>query len=203
MPFEDINNKENAFVQDDSIYNKQTKAVPKPESNIGVDTDNTVLNKIADIIYEQKDKDAFITEMDKLIESKTSESRKQKITEYKSYILKHWKGILNMKDSLCKSSMEAHIEHCIASQFSSVPKAYSENHIESYLKLQEMQLNNISIFNYYLSTYNSEDDFVYNMQKEVDFSIFENSTSNVPILNSSSHLSAVIMGIRNTYATFR
>ena len=141
--------------------------------------------------------------MDKLIESKTSESRKQKITEYKSYILKHWKGILNMKDSLCKSSMEAHIEHYIASQFSSVPKAYSENYIESYLKLQEMQLNNISIFNYYLSTYNSEDDFVYNLQKEVDFSIFENSTSNVPILNYSSHLSTVINAIRNTYATFR
>ncbi len=160
-------------------------------------------NKIADIIYEQKDKEAFIAEMDKLIESKTNESRKQKITEYKAYILKHWKGILNMKDSLCKSSMEAHIEHCIASQFSSVSKAYSENYIESYIKLQEMQLNNISIFNYYLCTYNSEENFVYNMQKEVDFSMFENSTSNVPILNSSSHLSAVINGIRNTYATFR
>lgn len=75
--------------------------------------------------------------------------------------------------------MKAHIEHCIASQFYSVSKAYSENYIESYLKLQEMQLNNISIFNYYLSTYNSEDGFVYNMQKKVDFSIFENSTSNV------------------------
>lgn len=53
MPFEDINNKENAFVQDDSIYNKQTKAVPKPESNIGVDTNNTVLNKIADNVSEE------------------------------------------------------------------------------------------------------------------------------------------------------
>lgn len=99
--------------------------------------------------------------------------------------------------------MEAHIEHCIASQFSSVPKAYSENYIENYLKLQEMQLNNISIFNYYLSTHNSEDDFVCNMQKEVVFFIFENCTSNVTILNSSSHLSTVITGIYNAYATFR
>lgn len=63
-------------------------------------TDKELRNKIADIIYEQKDKDAFISEMDKLIESKTSESRRQKITEYKSYILRHWKGILNIKDSL-------------------------------------------------------------------------------------------------------
>lgn len=63
-------------------------------------TGKELRNKIADIIYEQKDKDAFIFEMDKLIESKTSESRRQKITEYKSYILRHWKGILNIKDSL-------------------------------------------------------------------------------------------------------
>lgn len=129
-------------------------------------TDKELRNKIADII----DKEAFIAETDKLIESKTNESRKQKITEYKAYILKHWKGILNLKYSLCKSSMEAHIEHCIASQVSSVSKAYSENYIESYIKLQEMQLNNISIFNYYLCTYNSEENFVYNMQKEVGFS---------------------------------
>ena len=59
-------------------------------------TDKELRNKIADII----DKEAFIAETDKLIESKTSESRRQKITEYKSYILRHWKGILNIKDSL-------------------------------------------------------------------------------------------------------
>ena len=78
---------------------------------------------IANIIYEKEDKEEFIKEMNKLIESKDSDSRKEKITEYKNYILKHWKGIINMKNSLCKSSMEAHIEHCIASSFSSVPKA--------------------------------------------------------------------------------
>ena len=72
---------------------------------------------IANIIYEKEDKKEFIKEMDQLIESKTSETRKQKITEYKNYILRHWKGIINMKNSLCKSSMEAHIEHCIASSF--------------------------------------------------------------------------------------
>ena len=43
--------------------------------------------------------------MDKLIESKTKESRKQKTEGYKNYILNHWKGIQNMKNSLCKSSL--------------------------------------------------------------------------------------------------
>ena len=100
-------------------------------------TDKELRITIANIIYEKEDKEEFIKEMDKLIESKTTDARKEKITEYKNYILRHWKGIINMKNSLCKSSMEAHIEHCIASSFSSVPKAYSENNIETYLKLQD------------------------------------------------------------------
>lgn len=152
---------------------------------------------IANIIYEKGDKEEFIKEMDKLIESKDSNSRKQKITEYKNYILKHWKGIINMKNSLCKSSMEAHIEHCIASSFSSVPKAYSENNIEGYLKLQEMVLNGISIFDYYLDTYNSDDDYIYNNEKEVNYSMFEHSTSNVPCLYSNSNVSKALYSIIN------
>ena len=152
---------------------------------------------IANIIYEKEDKEEFIKEMNKLIESKDSDSRKEKITEYKNYILKHWKGIINMKNSLCKSSMEAHIEHCIASSFSSVPKAYSENNIEGYLKLQEMVLNGISIFDYYLDTYNSDDDYIYNNEKEGNYSMFDHSTSNVPCLYSNSNVSKALYSIIN------
>ena len=101
-------------------------------------SDKKLRQKIADIIYKNEDKKAFIKEMDKLIESKEKDSRKQKVTEYKSYILKHWKGIINMKNSLCKSSMESHIQHCMASTFSSAPKGYSRQNIETYVKLQEM-----------------------------------------------------------------
>ena len=158
-------------------------------------TDKELRLTIANIVYEKEDKEEFIKEMDKLIESKTSDSRKQKITEYKNYILKHWKGIINMKHSLCKSSMEAHIEHCIASSFSSVPKAYSENNIETYLKLQEMVLNGINIFNYYLDTYNSDDNYIYNKEKEVNYSIFEHSTSNLPGLYSNHSLSKALHSV--------
>ena len=158
-------------------------------------TDKDLRQTIANIIYENEDKKAFMEEMDKLIESKLKESRKQKITEYKNYILKHWKGILNMKHSLCKSSMEAHIEHCVASSFSSVPKAYSQNNIETYLKLQEIRLNGINLLKYYLNTYNSNDDYIYNSEKEVNYSIFEHSTSNLPCLHSSSNVSKALQGL--------
>ena len=158
-------------------------------------TDKDLRITIANIIYEKEDKEEFIKEMDKLIESKTTDTRKEKITEYKNYILRHWKGIINMKNSLCKSSMEAHIEHCITSSFSSVPKAYSENNIETYLKLQEMVLNDISIFDYYLDTYNSDDDYIYNNEKEVNYSMFEHSTSNLPGLYSNHSLSKALHSV--------
>ena len=157
-------------------------------------TDTELRLKIADIIYQKEDKKEFEKEMNKLIESKDKESRKQKITEYKKYILKHWKGIINMKHSLCKSSMEAHIEHCISSSFSEVPKAYSDKYIETYLKLQEMKLNNINILKYYLDTYNSKEEYVYNEEK-VDLCLFNKSTSNMPILNSSSPYYSTLYGI--------
>lgn len=160
-------------------------------------TDKELRLTIANIIYEKEDKEEFIKEMDKLIESKTTDARKQKVTEYKNYILNHWQGIINMKNSLCKSSMEAHIEHCIASSFSSVPKAYSKNNIETYLKLQEMVLNGISIFNYYLDTYNSDDDYIFNSEKEVNYSMFEQSASNVPALYSGTSISKALGSIIN------
>ena len=148
-------------------------------------SDKDLRLEIAGIIYEDENKDRFIEEMDKLINNAIKESRKEKIIEYKNYILRHWRGIINMKHSLCKSSMEAHIEHCIASIFSSVPKAYSENYIEVYLKLQEMKLNDINIIGYYLDTYNSNENYIYSTEKEVNFSIFESSTSNIPCINCS------------------
>ena len=90
--------------------------------------------------------------------------------------------------------MEAHIEHCIASYFSSVPKAFSNNNIETYLKLNEMLLNGINIMKYYLETYNSNELFVYKEQ-EVDFSLFETSSSNIPLRSSSKSISYALYGI--------
>lgn len=158
-------------------------------------SDKDLRIEIANIIYDDEDKQHFIEEMDKLIEKAVKESRKEKIKEYKNYILRHWKGIINMKHSFCKSSMEAHIEHCIASVFSSTPKAYSRKNIEVYLKLQELRLNEINIVQYYLDTYNSNDDYIYNIEKEVDYSLFDNTTSNIPSIHSSYGISKCLYAI--------
>ena len=108
-------------------------------------TDKDLRDKLSAAIYEHEDKKEFVKIMDEIIDSKDKQARKDKITEYKNYIVKHWKGIIAMKYSDIKSSMESHISHCIASHFGSRPKAYSEKHIQTYLKLQEASLNNINI----------------------------------------------------------
>ena len=43
-----MEDKENIFIQDDTLYNNPTQTIPKPETNIGVDTKDTVFRNIAD-----------------------------------------------------------------------------------------------------------------------------------------------------------
>ncbi len=89
---------------------------------------------------------------------------------------KHWKGIINMK-------------------YSAIPKAYSKDNIENYLKIQEIFLNNVSILKYYLDTYNSDENYVFNEEKEVYHSPLKQFTSNIPIIRTSSHYSKALYGI--------
>ena len=113
-------------------------------------TDKDLRDKLSKAIYENEDKKEFIKLMDEIIESKDKQSRKDKITEYKKYIIKHWKGIIAMKYSDVKSSMESHISHCVAAHFGSRPKAYSDKYIQTYLKFQEASLNNVNILDFFL-----------------------------------------------------
>lgn len=157
-------------------------------------TDKDLREKLSKTIYEDEDKKEFIKIMDEIIDSKDKQNRRDKITEYKNYIIKHWKGIISMKYSDIKSSMESHISHCVASKFGSRPKAYSDNYIQTYLKLQEAYVNDINILDYYLKSVYSENDFVYN-EKEVNFSIFDKSTSNLPVCTSSNPISILLNNI--------
>ena len=146
--------------------------------------DKDLRNILYKIIYDNEDKQLFKKTMQDIIDSKDRQSRKDKITEYMNYILNNWKGIIAIKYCPCKSSMESHISHCVASKFSSRPKAYSKSNIQTYIKLQEASLNGINIIDYYLKSFYSDDDLVYN-KKEVEFSIFNYSTSNLPALYSA------------------
>lgn len=154
-------------------------------------TDKELREKLTKSIYDNEDKEEFKKIMDEIIDSKEKQERKDKITEYKNYILKHWSGIIAMKYSDVKSSMESHISHCIASKFGSRPKAYSDNYCQTYLKLQEAYLNNINILDYYLKSCYAGEDFKYN-EKEIDFSLFDKSISNLPVITSNNPVSIIL-----------
>lgn len=139
------------------------------------------LNKAIDN-FNKKEFKSLMIEIKDL--KKDNPKRLEKLVEYENYILNNWKKIKNMADSPCKSSMESHISHYIASYFSSRPKAYSKNTIENHLKLQEAKINGIDIKSLYLKSYKNTSIETYN-QKELDFSIFEkSSSSNIPIIEN-------------------
>lgn len=156
-------------------------------------TNKELRKQFIESIYTNIDKQKFIRLTEELIDNKPDD-RKDKLTEYKNYILKHWNSIINMKNCDIKSSMESHISHCVAEHFGSRPKGYSINRIEKYLKLQEAKLNGVNILDLYLkSTYNNKN-FIYN-EKEIDYSVFNKSISNLPIYTSKNPISIILHSI--------
>lgn len=142
-------------------------------------------------IYEYEDKDDFIALVDDVI--KLRPHRKEKIIEYRDYILKHWKTILNMKYCDIKSSMESHISHYVANQFGSRPKGYSDKNIEQYLKLETLKNNGFNILDLYLKSSKNEE-YVYN-EKELCFSLFDSHSSNLPVCTSKYPITELLHNI--------
>ena len=131
-------------------------------------------------------KKGFIEVIDAIIEKKNKE-RQTKLTDYKNYIVKNWKNIRNMKMSECKSSMESHISHYLAKPFSYEPKAYSSNHIEKLIKLQEYYVNGIDIFNLYINGCENQNSIIIK-KEDLNFSMYEKESSNIPILQSNNSI---------------
>lgn len=144
--------------------------------------------ELSKAIYEDRNKTNFIKLVDEIIKDSSNKDKKDK---YKTYILKHWRAILNMKDREIKSSMESHISHCVASHFGSRPKGYSRKRIEKYIKLQEYKLNGINIMDLYLKSYNKDTSYVYN-KNELSYSIFEHDNSVVPTKSTGNPISMII-----------
>lgn len=159
-----------------------------------ITTKQELRDKLNQAIDDDKKKD-FKSLMKEIKDSKKDNlKRLEKLEEYENYILNNWKNIKNMAESDCKSSMESHISHYIASYFSSRPKAYSKNTIENHLKLQEVKINGIDIRSLFLKSYKNSSIETFN-QKELNFSIFENSSSsNIPILDNG-HLSSLFIAL--------
>lgn len=139
-------------------------------------------------------KKAFITLINE-IENTKSEKRKTTIEGYKMYLLKYWKAFRNMLDSNIRSSMESHISHNVAKHFSYEPKAFSRRRIQKLIKLQEYRANGVNILNLYLKTSDKKEK-VKVKKEELNFSIFEKNSSNLPILyNNDSFTRTAIRGL--------
>lgn len=154
-----------------------------------ITTDSDLREKLIKLIYEDKNKNEFIKVMNQIIESKPK--RKEKLEDYKNYIVKHWKSILNMSSCSIKSSMESHISHCVAEHFGSRPKGFSKDRIENYLKLEEYKQNGINILDIVLKCFSNDEGFTYN-EKEVSFSMFDKDTSLLPICTSKNPVSIIL-----------
>lgn len=154
-----------------------------------ITTDSDLRDKLIKLIYEDKNKNEFIKVMNQIIESKPK--RKEKLEDYKNYIVKHWKSILNMSSCSIKSSMESHISHCVAEHFGSRPKGFSKDRIENYLKLEEYKQNGINILDIVLKCFSNDEGFTYN-EKEVSFSMFDKDTSLLPICTSKNPVSIIL-----------
>lgn len=158
-------------------------------------TDKEQREKLINSIYVNESKKEFEQLADELIESKP-EKRKEKLTEYKNYIIKHWKSIINLKCCDIKSSMESHISHYVADYFGSRPKGFSNKTIEKYIKLHETKHNEINILNLYLKTYDNNENNVHNYNEEgINFSVFDNSVSLLPVKSSTNPISQLINNI--------
>ena len=146
-------------------------------------TANKELRKKLYEYLDNNEKKKFIKEMKEIKENAKNDNRRKKLEEYEKYITNNWKKIQNMNKSECKSSMESHISHYLASYFSSRPKAYSRNTIQNYIKLQEAKANGIDLKTLYLKTYNNSDESYSLNEKELSFSLFEkSSSSNMPVI---------------------
>ena len=156
-------------------------------------------DELVKIIYEEEDKKKFKKVTDEIIAKSKNKEKKEK---YQNYVLKHWKSILNMKERECKSSMESHISHCVASKFGSRPKGFSKKRLEKYLKLQEYQENGINILDLYLRSYKNkkEDNYVYH-QDNISISINEHNYSSIlPCKSSSNPISNVLNNIAYNFS---
>lgn len=133
-------------------------------------------------IFSNNSKTDFINAVNEIILEEPN--REETIKKKLDYIINNYTAIKSMLKLNIGSSMESHISHLIASQFSARPKGFSTKRISKYLKLNDYKNNNINIFKLYMQSYKNTEEIIINENK-LDYSIFEsNSEQNIPILNN-------------------
>ena len=123
------------------------------------------------VINNQKEKFISLTNLIKEVEW----NRSKLIEDTQKYILKQWDYIQNAYHIVhVGCPMEQAISHMIASQFSSVPKAYTKSNLSIYLALRNHHLNHYDLRSLYFQAMNTKKEKnIRIISEDYDFSIFE------------------------------
>ena len=164
----------------------QELSLPKVKIRYGLDrfhalqavnrmTENLNYQKLlADYLNHNLKKD-FVKVVDSILMEKPE--REKQIIQNRDYLLSNWKGIqVIYHDSKIGCAMEQVISHDIASQFSSVPKAYSSLNLPSYTSMRQNYRNDLDMKHIYFSALEnqkSDQDIIDINPEQYDFSIFE------------------------------
>jgi len=110
---------------------------------------------------------------------KENETRKDVIKEKSKYILNNLNPIITMyKKIKIGCAMEQAISHDLASQFTSVPKAYSKKWLPFYLNQRQNYLNGFDLIKTYLEasdkTLNNKEENEVSLKEHLNLSFFDN-----------------------------
>lgn len=141
--------------------------------------DKEVYNELIKYI-KTNNKDDFDRLTNEIIDLNTE--RTDKLEEYKSYILKHWKNIINIYKYNLSCPMESQISHTFASYFTSRPKAYNKKMINILIKLRLLNKNNYNIKKLFLNNLNKKETITIN-QPIINYSIFDNKETISVLIN--------------------
>lgn len=118
----------------------------------------------------RNNKDDFTRLLNEIID--LNPERKDKIEEYKTYILNNLSNIQNLYKYSLSCPMESQISHTFASYFTSRPKGYSKDMIDRLIKLRLLKKNKHNIKQLYIKNLNSSETINFNEQKR-NYSMFD------------------------------
>lgn len=127
-----------------------------------------VYDTLCECIYKN-DKTNFERLANEIIDLKPH--RKDKIEEYKNYILNNFDIIINLFKYKLSCPMESQISHTFASYFTSRPKGYNKNTLNKLIKLRLLKKNKYNIKMLHLNNFDKKEEIDLN-NNNINYSIF-------------------------------
>lgn len=123
------------------------------------------------------DKESFMILAKSIIQKESSIKDKTKKSLLR-YLSNNWEAYRVMEEEIVIGcGMEGQISHTLASIFSSVPKAYSEDNLLIYTKTRALMLNGYDLRKVFIKASESKHTIVYENEKVLNWSIFESRES--------------------------